>query len=299
MPIDEKSLVVSFSGNEEDPPLKVTEITGEYKRTEPGCFRKEGGGKINFFGGYWYIVDRLGQQVAWVEGGAKTIPPANWQTRGEGIFCSWEDIPVAVTFKFIDAPESALAKAEVGCAEAWGQCWEGLKDKIPHEHKQTVEAYEAKALEHRASFSAKAGEHMGVVTDLHGKHWPGVKDQASQHFGTAKDKYDEYAPVVKAKSKEAYGACYDFWTHPDTVDTMKKMRDATMEAVKYCFAGCAAITAGLVDQAIGKTKVEVTDNDQAMDASYIKVDSGTPVMVEHVEPAIMQPRESDAIASSL
>merc|ERR1719263_731286 len=91
-----------------------------------------------------------------------------------------------------------------------------MKDKIPHEHRPTVEAYEAKALQHRNSFSSKANEALS-----------------------------EYAPVVKEKGKEAYTACFEFWTHPDTQDAMKKMAATSTDAVKYCLAGCLAVVAGL------------------------------------------------------
>jgi bacterioferritin-associated ferredoxin len=272
MPIDENILVVSFPETDGPSSPKASSIAGEYTRTEPGCFRKEGGGKISFLGGYWYIGDRLGQQVAWVEGGANTVPETDWQTRGDGIFGSWENIPIVVAQKFIDVPETALAKVEsmVGCSSGCGECWASLKEKIPHEHRQTVERYQQ---------------------DFQEKHLTIVREQAVRHSQSARDKFDEYGPVVKQKSREAYTACYDFWTHPDTVDAMKKAVKTTADALKYCIAGCLAMTAGLVDQAVGSAKVEVTENDQAMDASYIKLDSVSPVLVE---PATLPPQESNA-----
>lgn len=306
MPFDEKIFVVSYSGDEASPPPKVTLIQGQYMRTEPGCFRKEGGGKIHFLSGYWYMLDKLGQQVAWIEGGAKTVPETNWQTRGDGIFGSWEEVPVRVQHKLIDAPAASLVGKGPGCSEACDQCWIALKDKIPHEHRQTVEAYEAKAFEHKENAKAKVTEKYATAAPI-----------LNQHADTAKQAFNEYAPVAKEKGKEAYTACYDFITHPDTQEKMGTMLRATGDALKSCLAGCLAVTAGLVDQAIGNvdeqpvptTRVAVVDNDQAMDASYVKLDSGTPVMVDpsHLpprslflgdKPAVSPPPEDSNVASS-
>lgn len=288
MPIDDKVLVVTYSGNDEHPDAKVKSVVGEYVRTEPGCYRKEGGGKVHFLGGYWYIVDRLGQQVAWVEGGSKTIPEADWQTRGSGIFQSWEDIPISVANKVIEASVRTGAKGPVGCSNACSQMWNEMKEKLPEEHKETLATYEAKALEHHAGAKARLGVHYATAQELHDKHLSAYTGKAMEHTATFREKYNEVAPVVKQKCGEGYSACYEWWTHPATVEAIKKAGDATLNALKFCLAGCLTMTASLLDQAAGNSPQEtrptpalsVIENEQAMDASYVKLDSASPVLVE-------------------
>jgi len=261
---DDKVLIVSYCGNAvESVPEKVKTVIGEYIRTEPGCFRKDGGGKIHFTGGYWYIVDRLSQQVAWVQGTVKTVPASEWQTRGEGALAAAESIfgagavnlPITVEYKLVQSEVAAINMGP-GCSEAMAQCWAGFKDKVPHEHRHHVETVEAKAIE--------------------------AKLKAHAHTQTAKEALDEYAPVVKQKGQEAYTACFEFWTHPDTQDAMKKMAATSTDAVKYCLAGCLAVVAGLLEQAFPHeaARAPALDNGIAMDASYVKLDSGSPVLVE-------------------
>lgn len=240
MSIDEKTLVVSFSGYG-TAPEKVNRIKGEYIRTEPTCFRKEAGGKVYFSGGYWYILNKLGETVAWVEGGAVTVPRNDWQTRGEGsiIFSSREVIPITVDYK---RSIGALMAKGPGCLEGCSAQMEGLKKNMPKDNK-TME---------------------------------GVKARASAASGKASEMASQYAPVVKDKGKQAYTACFDFWTHPETVDTMKTFGLAAVDGVKYCAAGCLAVMAGLIDQAVEefcteKKELPASESDPAM--SYVKVDN--------------------------
>lgn len=300
--VDEKILVVSYAPSGEtveDEPAKVTTVIGEYIRTEPGCFRKEGGGKINFKNGYWTICDRLGQTITWVEGGIKKVPQKNWQTRGEGFLASVETsfgmssaepMAIFVDNKMIEIPEpEPVAKVEgTGCSEGCAYYWAELKEKIPHEHRQRLETYEAQAIVHRDSLSARVSVHH-----------QNFREKASEHAQTAKETYDEYTPVVKRKGQEAYTACFEFWTHPDTQDTMKKAVSTTVDCFKFAVAGCLAVTAGFIDQIVGNTPTPaatdapatafpVVDNDQAMDASYIKLDSGSPVIVDCGSPVTVE-----------
>lgn len=268
-------------------------ITGQYKRSGPGCFRKEGSGKIYFDDGCWYISDRLGQQVAYVSGELARVPKTGWQTKGEGFFGSWEDLPITVEFRQLpQAQPSILAtvQSEVGCSS---MC-QKMKEQLPDQHRQTLDGFEVRTLERKESFKATASSHLASAKDLHAQHWPVMKEKALQHGQTAKDKFNEYHPVVKQKAQEGYTKCYDFWTHPDTVDKMKTTKNSCLDGVKWCLAGSVTMAASLVESACGKSGPEaaeapVSESDQAMEASYVKLDSTTPVLVETTLPPVPIP----------
>lgn len=232
-----QSIVVSYRGDD-DPEDKVKSVIGDYKRTEASCFRKEGGGKMTYVGGMWYIYDRLGQQVAWVEGGVKTVPPQGWQTRGNSALDSAEDFPILAEEPAATATASTSQAAALfprsstkheNCWDAWNTCWEQLKEKLPHEHRQSVEIYEAKA------------------RDAHAEHWPTIKRKMSEHGDTAMRTVGEYAPTVAEKGKEGCAACHGFWTHPDTQESMKKGANAAAQGLMQCFAGVASFVASLME----------------------------------------------------
>ena len=45
-----------------------------------------------------------------------------------------------------------------GCSEGCAYYWAELKEKIPHEHRQRLETYEASATLHRTTLSAKGSQ---------------------------------------------------------------------------------------------------------------------------------------------
>jgi hypothetical protein len=146
-----QALVVRHASKEAvDPPPKVKAVLGLYKQTEPGCFRKDSGGKISLIEGYWYLYDRLGQQVAWVEGGATTVPLHGWRAH-----LSEETVifPIEVENQATDKAEEASAPPAVtqsaanlrqkeDAGTAWHRHWVQLKEQMLPEHRQTVEEYE-------------------------------------------------------------------------------------------------------------------------------------------------------------
>lgn len=254
MPIDINTLLVRYTGVG-DASEEVKQLEGEYARTEPSCFRKQSGGKIHFTGGYWYLVDKLGSQAAWVEGGAMATPQTGWQTRG-GMFSSAEELNLSVEPKYVEPdPDPEVVPAEdkgPGCVEGLCDKYENWKATLHEPHKQKVEQLEAKM---------------------------------SQHKNTAKDLHGKYYPIVKQKTKEGYGACYDFWTHEDTQAAIKSGLAAAVQCIKLTIGGCISLTVSAIDMAVGDSKKEggaasaaggspagVVENSQAMEASFVHVE---------------------------
>jgi len=302
---DDKVLIVSYSptlGSDSagaPTPTQVISVTGEYTRTQPAdsapiCFRKEGGGEIYYDDGYWYISDRLKQQVAWVAAGEfvrpVVVPRNGWQGKGEGfLFASYEDLPIIVEFRQlppVSPKASMISMPELKCS-CFAPVYEKAKDKLPQHHRQSLEGFEAKAIERKESFQATASDQFENAKGLHAQHWPVIKDQALKHSATAKEKYNEYHPIVKEKAKEGYTKCYDFWTHPDTVDKMKTGGNTCFDGIKCVGATCWSLTASLAESVCGikqqeqapRPQLPVSESDQAMD-DYVKLDSTTPVLVE-------------------
>jgi hypothetical protein len=247
MPADDNTIIVSHVGKDLQVPPKVASILGEYKRTEPGCFRKEVsgkqvGGKLEFKDGYWYFKSNVGEKLAWAEGVVAKVPEAAWKSNGEGrFFSSQEDAQISVKPK--PGMAAKLKSDGVGCSEFCSKKFQEVKAQLPDHHKKKIEDAQAKANEHVEKVKAKANEHIPVL-----------KAQASQRLETAKGVVNEYHPVVKQKAKEGYTACFDFWTHPDTVNTMKTGAASTGEGLKFCAAGCLSICAHGLDLIAGKEK---------------------------------------------
>jgi hypothetical protein len=243
MSADDNTIVVTHVGKDLQVPPKVASILGEYKRTEPGCFRKEVsgkqvGGKLEFKDGYWYFKSNVGEKLAWAEGEVAKVPEAQWKSGEGGFFSKAADAQISVKAK-----PSLVAKMKtegVGCSEFCSTKFQEVKAKLPDHHKKKIEDIQAKANEHKETVKAKANEHLPVL-----------KEKAGQHLETAKALHNEYSPIAKQKAKEGYTACFDFWTHPDTVDTMKKGAATCGEGLKYCAAGCLAICAHSLDLIAG------------------------------------------------
>lgn len=224
--------VVSHVGKDLQDFQKVASILGEYIQTEATCYRKEVsgkpvGGKLEFQDGYWYLVDKVGTQVAWVESTSDKVPGDNWQMSGEGyVFNRTADAQLSVKLKASDTASGSLA----------------------------------------VRLRAKANQHIDTLKAKAGAHLPVLKEQANKHMDTAKQTYNDVAPVVKQKTKEGYDACYEFWTHPDTIDAMKTGAQKTGEGLMYCGATCLSCLSMGYDLLVGRKREQEAPSTQVASA---------------------------------
>lgn len=263
MPAGGSIYVVSHVGKDLQVPAKVASILGEYIQTEPTCYRKEVsgkpvGGKLEFKDGYWYLVDKVGTKVAWVEGKFDNVPTDTWQTSGESyVFSRSADAQLSVKPK--TSVTAASGSKEIGCSEYCSKKFHETKAKLPDHHRKKVEDLQAKANQHIDSMKAKADEHLPVL-----------KEQANKHLETAKQKYNDVAPVVKQKTKEGYNACYDFWTHPDTVAAMRIGAQKTGEGLMYVGATCLSFVATGLDLIAGSHRAQAQQEEEG---DFVKLES--------------------------
>jgi hypothetical protein len=261
--------IVSYVGTEPTPLGKIGDVLGTFTRTEPGCFRREGGGKLHFTGGMWYVCDRLSQQVAWAEGGLQTIPTDGWLMRGATMFSSYEDAQICV----VQPAPSASSQQEVGCSEFCNHLLHHTQ--APEHQKETFRSAQAAALKRSATLQES-------FKDLHAT--------ASVHAGKAKVYYDETAPIVKQKAREhavvatqkaseGAAACHEFVTHPDTVHFFRALKTSCVDGMRGCLAGCLQCIAGCLDKIAADKETEVAKKAEAdAEEEYVKLD---PVQVEH------------------
>lgn len=160
-----------------------------------------------------------------------------------------------------------------------------MKDKIPEQHREMVETYEAKAKDLHETH-VQPLQRKVMKTSKEG--WVRAKDLHVTHLQPLQGK-------VAETSKEGCAACHGFWTHPDT----KEAGCNIVKGIVACFAGCLHAIAtfaegsshgnrpqaqvALVEDAILAPNAEKEEekrqqdlpeiiNEQAMDASYIHVD---------------------------
>jgi hypothetical protein len=188
--------------------------------------------------------------------------------------------------------------------------YEKIKEALPHHHKESLTKMEDTVLEKhmsfkeslsplkdKLSFSSSGDDGTGIkatlsapldkAKDLHAQHWPVIKDKALQHSQSFKETVSEYHPVVKAKANEGYTKCHEFWTHPDTVDTMQKTGNGCLDGARFVAGSALLATVHFVEAICGLSSeqasvptIPASESDQAFEATYVKLESTQPVLVE-------------------
>lgn len=219
---------------------QVTQIAGRYNASR-GQYIKEGPagklGKIWYSSGYWYVDTPYENKFAWAEAPPSRPPESGWKTRGEGMFSSPVDLPIA----------TKLFSSRGG----------SLSDSISYEGMGFLDRMKWKWHAHKERTKERISVHTDNVKAMHERHWPTLKAKASDHVEFAKTKYNEHMPYVKQKTYENATAAHEYITHPDTVESMKNCAagcwDCLSSSLGCCFKGMVVGCAHCLDLTIHLT----------------------------------------------